>query len=349
MSKSSSTNNATDVTAMTRKLLSAAWGVPVEVKAAGGLGGSSRSNVQRFSLIGAPADKPSSVVVKQALSDGDTSYDPDAGIASWRHFNEWATLQFLTDLAPNDPPCPRFILGDRHEGVVIMEDLGEVTQLDHLLLRQDAEAAREGLTALMTALGLMHGLTVGRKSAFDRLRADLNSWRPKFNQEDPVTAIHRRFVELSKGVEIEVDASVEDDIASLGSVYEPDNPFMALVHRDPCPDNCLMLNNQVKLIDFEFAEFRHALMDGVYGLVHFPTCWCVNRVPDDVVNAMSVSNHGKHKPCESRRCMCHPGSGKRHYGAHLLWFGRPGDRPLVRFPVRFARHARCLGVLSGPG
>jgi hypothetical protein len=43
------------------------------------------------------------------------------------------------------------------------------------------------------------------------------------------------------------------------------------------------------LLDFEFGDFRHALTDGVYGRILFPTCWCFNRVPPSVVMQMELS------------------------------------------------------------
>jgi len=44
--------------------------------------------------------------------------------------------------------------------------------------------------------------------------------------------------------------------------------------------------DHVTIIDFEFAAFGHALIDGAYGRIMFPTCWCCNRIPDAVVAAM---------------------------------------------------------------
>lgn len=37
------------------------------------------------------------------------------------------------------------------------------------------------------------------------------------------------------------------------------------------------------LIDFEWSMVGHALLDGVYAEVPFPTCWCYGTIPDDIV------------------------------------------------------------------
>src|SRR4029079_14544557 len=34
--------------------------------------------------------------------------------------------------------------------------------------------------------------------------------------------------------------------------------------------------------------YRHALRDGVYGRIRFPTCWCVRDLPETVVERMDA-------------------------------------------------------------
>jgi len=51
------------------------------------------------------------------------------------------------------------------------------------------------------------------------------------------------------------------------------------------PDLC----SPEKLFDFEFGEFRHALRDGIYGRICFPTWYHINRVPNDVVEKMEIA------------------------------------------------------------
>jgi len=42
------------------------------------------------------------------------------------------------------------------------------------------------------------------------------------------------------------------------------------------------------LIDFEFGGFGHALLDGTYGRMLFPTCWCANALPGAVISRMEA-------------------------------------------------------------
>ena len=42
----------------------------------------------------------------------------------------------------------------------------------------------------------------------------------------------------------------------------------------------LLIDGRIHLLDFEWADVRHALIDGVYPWIHYPSCWCVNQLPD---------------------------------------------------------------------
>jgi hypothetical protein len=46
--------------------------------------------------------------------------------------------------------------------------------------------------------------------------------------------------------------------------------------------------DELRLIDFEFGRLGHALMDGTYGRMIFPSCWCANRLPSRLVSKMEA-------------------------------------------------------------
>src|SRR5262249_17518841 len=83
-------------------------------------------------------------------------------------------------------------------------------------------------------------------------------------------------------------AALEDLAAVIAELTDP-GPFLAYTHGDPCPDNDLLVDGALKLVDFEFGAYRHALIDGVYGRICFPTCWCVNRLPSSVAQEMEAA------------------------------------------------------------
>lgn len=73
-----------------------------------------------------------------------------------------------------------------------------------------------------------------------------------------------------------------EEITAIQAAIADPGPFFCLIHRDPCPDNVLLVGGQARLVDFEFAHYGHALVDAAYVAMGFPSCWCAGTVPDDV-------------------------------------------------------------------
>lgn len=269
------------------RVLSDAWGARVELSREASLATSDRSLVYRYAVRSGSPDLPMSVIVKQAVAVGSESYAIDATHGpAWRLFNEWAGLQFLTELAGPGSPAPRYYAGSREAGLIVLEDLGAVRRLDQLLLGDNRQAAVDGLMAYISALGRMHAMTIGRRDAFDRLR---NSLGPRQAEPEPgqlVGVIERTLRDFAEGAGVALQPGIEADLEVLERFMGKDGPFMAYSHNDPCPDNCLIKGDEVRLVDFEVGSYRHALLDGVYGRILFPTCWCVNQLPPRVCDQM---------------------------------------------------------------
>lgn len=276
-----------DTRSIAERVLSDAWGVTIKLDLNEDLDTSARSHVQRYTVRSGPPELPGSVIVKQALAVGEESYDAaSASGPAWRLFNEWAGLQFLTELAGSESPAPGFHGGSREAGLLVIEDLGPAKRLDQLLLGDDPQAATDGLRAYIAAMGRMHAMTLGRRAAYDRIRDRLGPGKP---EPDPmrtlgmVVHIVRQFVE---GAGIKLRPGIETDFAALMPLLDRESPFMAYSHSDPCPDNCLIADHTARLVDFEIGGYRHALLDGVYGRALFPSCWCTNQLPSRICEEM---------------------------------------------------------------
>lgn len=281
------------------RVLSEAWGVTVELAREEGLGGSNRSHVYRYAVRSESPDVPESVIVKRAATVGSESYEPDAPHGpAWRLFNDWAGLQFLTELAGPSSPAPKYYGGNRNVGLIVLEDLESGAQLDQLLLGEDRTAAVDGLMALMTALGRMHAMTIGRREAFDKVRDSLGPRQARPEPDRAVAEQKRKLREFTEAAGVSDRSGLTADFEALELFLDEEGPFMAYSHRDPCPDNCLVVGSEMRLLDFEFGDYRHALLDGVYGRMHFPSCWCVNRLPVPVYGQMEqVYRHELAKGC----------------------------------------------------
>jgi hypothetical protein len=259
------------------------------------LDSSGRSTVARIRILDGPAGAPASVISKSAAGTEEHPYDPADGRRfgpAWRFFNDWAGAEFLTRASPERPLAPRFLGGDRDLGFILLEDLGAGESAADLLLGSDPGRAREALLGLAETLGRMHAVTAGRTGEYLALRASLGP--------DPQAPVPDMLALLEKmagpcrqlGLTLSPEVVREVTLAARRISVDP-GPFAAYSHGDACPDNNRILQNEklqneVRLIDFEFGTVRHALADGVYGRVPFPTCWCVNRLPPEITRGMEL-------------------------------------------------------------
>ena len=284
--------------------LAAVWGGAVVLAPAGEGDGavSGRGHVLRFSVARAPTGCPTSVVVKVPRRRGEDEkdgsrdraeerpFDPQAdNPATITFFNEWASLQLLTEVCQEtgaQPPAPRFHCGSRERGFIVMEDLGTGARLDQALLGGDAAEAARTLVGLFAAVGRTHAVTVGRRARFEAILVALGrSAGPPFAHELPELRRRRRaaYEDALARLEVEPAPGFVDQMVALREAQDRPADFDALVHGDPCPDNCHWSDGRVRLLDFEHGRFGDAFTDACYPRVPFPTCWCVGRLPPDAV------------------------------------------------------------------
>lgn len=214
---------------------------------------------------------------------------------SWdtqRFFGDWLGAAFLTQIATAELHGPRYIAGDWQRGLVVLEDLGEHQSLVQPLLDGDAADAEAALLAFARRLGRMHADSLGHADTFDRLVDDLgapDSFRVAQSCRWEVDQLGERsaaFRALLAQLDLPVTPELDGELDRIGATLADPGPFLAYIHHDPCPDNMFYRDGDMRLIDFEFSRFGHALIDATYGRVPFPTCWCANRMPDDVVARM---------------------------------------------------------------
>ncbi|QDV42966.1 Ankyrin repeats (3 copies) [Stieleria neptunia] len=246
-----------------------------------------RNMVLRCKLSGAPDGAPPSVILKRARQ---RNYDPDdpKSRPAVGLFRDWAGLQFLGSLGDQNLACAEWYGGDRESGFFLMEDLRHTVDLDHLLTRSSESEAMDGLKLLASSLGRMHAQTIGRESEYQSIRGVLG---PGDTAHRHRLAQHAReagpyFAERCEWLKVDLVPGVDRDIERIASAMAEPGDFLAFTHCDACPDNCRITEDRLYLIDFEFASFRHALLDGVYGWIRFPTCWCVRDLPESAVQAM---------------------------------------------------------------
>jgi hypothetical protein len=208
-----------------------------------------------------------SVIVKATRAP---DYDPTAqdALRASGLVREWVATAYIGD---------KLLAGDVELGIIVLRDLGQGLQsLVDPLRHGTAREAEDALTSYAMALADLHVRTV---DCLDRYRATFDAvFGPRAHQ--PI------------GWQVEGDAEIvakalghmppADELALLTSRLRDPGPWLSLVHGDPCPDNALIVEGHVHLIDYEWARPAHALLDGVYWRIGFPTCWCAGRTPPDV-------------------------------------------------------------------
>ena len=230
---------------------------------------------------------PASFIIKKVVVD---TYNPDDA-ASWdirRFFSDWVGAQFLSAIE-DGPHSPRFYGGDHSLGLFILEDLGYHRSLVEPLLKEDAASAERALLRFSARLGALHAATIGHSAQFEGLFTAIS---PKvWAHAQNVPNVHERVTQLQASLErvgVRADTDETRDLEAVVDATENPGPFLSYIHGDPCPDNVFLIDDELRLIDFEFGRFGHALMDGTFSRMAFPTCWCANRLPQGLVSKMEA-------------------------------------------------------------
>ncbi len=243
-----------------------------------------RRNVMlRCTLAAALEDGTTSVVIKQMLPYYEKPEEIQAHDMP-RFWRDWAGAELLTAVAPTAALAPRFYAGDDALNFIIMEDLGTGTSLVEPLLQGDATTARADLLQFMRKLGGMHAATQNQRDQFVRL---LQSIDPK--AVSSVANNQLRSLDLQKLADdiaavCALPAGFLADARQVIDAVARAGPFTTFIHGDICPDNLHIQDGQMRIIDYERSHFGHALRDALYPRMNFPTCWCANRVPAEIID-----------------------------------------------------------------
>jgi len=218
-----------------------------------------------------------SVIVKATRS---SAYDPVAtdllqtsGLAK-----EWVACALLARRAPSRGHGAALLAGDITNGIMVFEDLGShLGSLVDPLLKGTAQEAERALHLYATAVGRLHADTIGCLDAYHQtFESIFGSGRPR---RAPGWRLEKEAELVTQRIGGTPPAS---ELHLLSSRLMDPGPWLTLTHGDPCPDNSLLSDARIRLIDYEYARPSHALLDGIYWRMGFPTCWCAGRTPADV-------------------------------------------------------------------
>ena len=263
----------------TERLLSKVLSDRIEIARVECLTEKGRRNLLLRCFIHPVSGFPSSFIIKKV----ETEYSPNR--TDWdtrRFFNDWTGSQFLNTIPSKFQHSPLFYGGDRNLGFIVIEDVQHQNSLVEPLLGNDRNYAEWALLQYATCLGQLHSDTLGKVAEFEELYKTLSP-EMKFTRSNLNIQQHEfRFEKLG----IKLKSNWWLDLETINTMLSNPSEFLAYVHTDACPDNVLIADNKLRLIDFETGRFDHAFIDAACGRMMFPSCWCSKRLPLDLIRQM---------------------------------------------------------------
>jgi Phosphotransferase enzyme family len=207
----------------------------------------------------------------------------EARTEPWRPANERAALQFLSEdlgLAL----APRVIAADLSGGFLVLEDLAPRVALDQLVRRDGAVAHLGHLAEFARALGELGAATAGRAEAYRARRRASGLPNPAADDDTQTrfAELWSRAQEDGAALATPITGPAASELAAVLDELHSPGPFLTLSNGDAESNNILVHESgpaDARLIDFEAAEYGHALLDAVCLHVPGPRWISVGRDP----------------------------------------------------------------------
>jgi hypothetical protein len=274
---------ASDVDAVLHSLLAAYSDGPVAILNQERVtSDSARSPLYRLTI---DADGAHRTVIARLSPEGFNPSHP----AQWPalgFFRQLAALQLL-DSEREQLNVPQLLADDVARGAILLQDLGSQVPLADLLERPGDAEVDPALISLAEQTGRLHAATAGRRKAYLDLLHPLGAEAiDRVDIVAPLRAVWPHLVALAQDWGFHPHPECERELQQICNALAQAGPFLALAHGDVGAENALVNRGTTTLIDFEFAGYRHALLDGVAWWMGFPTSRCSGKLPTSVLQRM---------------------------------------------------------------
>ncbi len=177
---------------------------------------------------------------------------------------EHAALTFLQHIGV--ARGPRLLASDLDAGLLVLEDLAPRRPLDQQIRAAGVASAWPGLAAFVRTMGELAAQTSGRGAAFEAclIRSGASPSDTRIAEAQATLAMMRGL----EGLGLSLGGPVETDLATAFATLQAPGPFQAFSNGDCEANNFLSEGGEGRLIDFEAANFRHALIDAA--AIHVP-------------------------------------------------------------------------------
>ena len=303
-----------------------------------------KNRIFRCWVADGPSYLPEVLLVKMARQTKHEPYNRERdciGSSAWKLFNEWAALQFLSKIGGDKPIAPKFIAGDAIQGLIAFEYVSRARSFRDILRNSNAAERAHALLAHAQAMGRMHGSTYGRKNEWLSLRTSLGTHYQA--DTDSFYGILRTFRRFATLVGQSESIAVESELSELQEILSNAEPFSALRHVDIAPQNYLLVDDGVKLVDFEYSSYGCFLLDAPLGPFPFPVRWeC-----DEVLAREIESVYRMELSCGFREALDDAIYYRGLLIAWIYWLLRLGPVPQMReVSDELARRCKAVARLS---
>ncbi|MBK8901538.1 MAG: phosphotransferase [Anaerolineaceae bacterium] len=241
---------------------------------------SSENVVLRCQLDPPLAGYPPSVILKRVTTTKHNNPSGPDG-ESHRFLNEWACLEFLTNLSDESSYGPRLLASSRDNNFIILADFGQHPTVLDILRGDDRHAAQKGLVAIGTFLGKMQAAAYGREATFTAIQSRLNTASPLSDSTLDFREKVERFQDRFESLQFQPAAGFWQALQELEQSIHGATPFRSFIHADAGPHNFLYLDGAVQLLDYEFGTYHYGLLDVVSARLGFPHTGQVQAVPPE--------------------------------------------------------------------
>jgi hypothetical protein len=215
-----------------------------------------------------------SVIVKALLPEH------DLGLVDWTCLDFLGTLPSASGIAPN------ILAGDPAQRLFIMEDLGPGPTFDDLLRDGPSDTVKRTATHIGDTTARLHIATLGHETAFEALTAGPH-FHHRSTEADRWLAATTRTLDWLKALDQPPPTGFQSMVQQIAGTYRTPGPWLALTNGDPAPTNVftgpdhdqhqhqaqrpnqptrqshdpMQPSPTIRLLDFEYGAYRHALYD----------------------------------------------------------------------------------------